>query len=159
MPRAWLKGEYAYLAPNAARLLLSRCNLKHDMIEETGLTQERLASLRALLIPNAGHLRPQTIACIHHWLAVGDPTLTVTGKTHLPPSLLGLASSALAPVEGFTGWRWRPGSPFANGDWEKLYVSSFRGFTVQKVVPAAGSRVLADLVELTGDLENASTAT
>jgi hypothetical protein len=42
---------------------------------------------------------------------------------------------------------------------KKLYVSSFRGFTVQKVKPAAGSRVLADLVELTGDLESASTAT
>ena len=28
-------------------------------------------------------------------------------------------------------------------DWEKLYVSSFRAFTVQKVEPAAGSKVLA----------------
>lgn len=30
-PRTWLKGEYAYLAPNAAGVLLVRSNLKHDV--------------------------------------------------------------------------------------------------------------------------------
>ena len=159
MPRTWLKNEYAYLAPNAARLLLSRCNLKHQLIEETALTEEKLAALRALLIPNAGHLGAQTIAGIERWLAGEDRRLIVTGKTNLPPHLLGLKSCSPAAVRGFTGWRWLPGSPFANDDWEKLYVSSYRNFTVQKVEPAAGSRVLANLVELTGDLENASTAT
>jgi hypothetical protein len=159
MPRTWLKNEYAYLAPNAARLLLSRCNLKHDLIEEASLTERNLAGLRALLIPNAGHLVPETIARIERWLATGDRRLIVTGKTNLPPALLGLQSCTPAAVEGFTGWRWLPGSPFANDDWEKLYVSSFRGFTIQKVAPATGSRVLANLVELTGDLESASTAT
>jgi hypothetical protein len=159
MPRTWLKNEHAYLAPNAARLLLSRCNLKHQLIEETALTEEKLAALRALLIPNAGHLGAQTIAGIERWLAGEDRRLIVTGKTNLPPHLLGLKSCSPAAVRGFTGWRWLPGSPFANDDWEKLYVSSYRNFTVQKVEPAAGSRVLANLVELTGDLENASTAT
>ncbi|THD64846.1 MAG: hypothetical protein E7813_16335, partial [Bradyrhizobium sp.] len=159
MPRTWLKNEYAYLAPNAARLLLSRCNLKHQLVEEAALTEEKLAALRALLIPNAGHLRAQTIARIERWLAGEDRRLIVTGKTNLPPHLLGLKSYSPAAVKGFTGWRWLPGSPFANDDWEKLYVSSFRNFTVQKVEPTAGSRVLANLVELTGDLENASTAT
>lgn len=159
MPRTWLKNEYAYLAPSAARLLLSRCNLKHELVEEAALTEERLARLRALLVPNAGHLGPETIARIERWLALGDRRLIVTGKTNLPPGLLGLEACTPSAVEGFTGWRWLPGSPFANDDWEKLYVSSFRGFTIQKVEPAAGSRVLADLVELTGDLENASTAT
>ena len=61
MPRTWLKNEYAYLAPNAARLLLSRCNLKHDLIEEAALSDQRLAGLRALLIPNAAHLAPETM--------------------------------------------------------------------------------------------------
>jgi hypothetical protein len=159
MPRTWLKNEYAYLAPNAARLLLSRCNLKHQLVEEAALTEEKLAALRTLLIPNAGHLGAQTIARIERWLAGEDRRLIVTGKTNLPPHLLGLKSCSPAAVQGFTGWRWLPGSPFANDDWEKLYVSSFRNFTVQKVEPAAGSRVLANLVELTGDLENASTAT
>lgn len=159
LPRTWLKGEYAYLAPNAARLLLSRCNLKHEMIEEAALTDERLAGLRALLVPNAGHLTDETHARIERWLAGGDRRLVVTGKTNLPPRLLGLTSCTPVPAAGYTGWRWLPGSPFANDDWESLYVSSYKAFTVQKVVPAAGSKVLATMVELTGDLENAATAT
>jgi hypothetical protein len=160
LPRTWLKGEHAYLAPNAARLLLSRCNLKHEMIEETKLSDEKLAGLRALLIPNAGHLTPETVARLEKWMASSaDHRLIVTGKTNLPTKLLGLKSCTPGAVRGFTGWQWLPGSPFANDDWEKLYVSSFRGFAIQKVEPAAGSKVLANLVELTGDLENAATAT
>ena len=159
LPRTWLKGEFAYLAPNAARLMLSRCNLKHELIEEAGLTDEFLAGLRALLVPNAGHLADETIARIERWLAGGDRRLIVTGKTNLPPHLLGLKSCTPAKSTGFTGWRWLPGSPFANEDWEKLYVSSYKAFTVQKVEPAAGSKVLATLVELTGDVETADTAT
>jgi hypothetical protein len=159
LPRTWLKGEYAYLAPNAARLLLSRCNLKHEMIEEAALTDERLSGLRALLIPNASHLTDETHARIERWLAGGDRRLIVTGKTNLPPRLLGLKSCTPTAAEGYTGWRWLPGSPFANDDWESLYVSSYKGFTVQKVEPAPGAKVLATMVELTGDLENAATAT
>src|SRR5690349_9508900 len=64
MPRTWVKGEYAYLAPSAARLLLSRCNLKHHWIEEGALTEQTLGGLRALLIPNAGHLAPETVTRI-----------------------------------------------------------------------------------------------
>src|ERR1700742_150574 len=159
LPRTWLKGEYAYLAPNAARLLLSRCNLKHEMIEEAALTDERLAGLRTLLIPNAGHLGDEAHARIERWLTGGDRRLIVTGKTNLPPRLLGLKSCTPAPAEGYTGWRWLPGSPFANDNWESLYVSGYKAFTVQKVEPAPGSKMLATLVELTGDLENASTVT
>jgi len=159
LPRTWLKGEYAYLAPNAARLLLSRCNLKHEMIEEAALTDERLSGLRALLIPNAGHLTDETHARIERWLAGADRRLIVTGKTNLPPRLLGLKSCTPVAAEGYTGWRWLPGSPFANDDWERLYVSSYKGFTVQKVEPAPGAKVLATMVALTGDLENAATAT
>ncbi len=159
LPRTWLKGEYAYLAPNAARLLLSRCNLKHEMIEEAALTDERLSGLRALLIPNAGYLTDETHARIERWLTGGDRRLIVTGKTNLPPRLLGLKSCTPVPAEGYTGWRWLPGSPFANDDWESLYVSSYKAFTVQKVELAPGAKVLATMVELTGDLENAATAT
>src|SRR6202022_2712341 len=63
------------------------------------------------------------------------------------------------PVTGYTGGRWRPGSPFAGPAWEPLYVSGYAGHAVQQVEAAAGSRVLADLVELTGDLTDAATAT
>jgi len=64
LPRTWIKGEYAYLAPNAAGLLLARCNLKHHLVEEAALDTARLSRCRALLIPNAGHLVAETIARI-----------------------------------------------------------------------------------------------
>jgi hypothetical protein len=158
-PRTWLKGEHAYLAPAGASVLLARCNLKHDVVEEADLTEERLARIRALLVPNAQHLGERTIARIEAWLGAGDRRLVVTGKTNLPPALLGLARSAPRPVTGYTGWRWRPGSPFAGPAWEPLYVSGYAGHAVQQVEAAAGSRVLSDLVELTGDLTDAATAT
>ena len=158
-PRTWLKGERAYLAPAGASVLLARCNLKHDLVEETDLTEERLAAVRTLLVPNAGHLADRTIARIEAWVRSGDRHLLVTGKTNLPPGLLGLARIAPREVTGYTGWRWRTGSPFAGPAWEPLYVSGYAGHEAQQVEPAAGSRVLADLVELTGDLTDATTAT
>jgi hypothetical protein len=158
-PRTWLKGEYAYLAPSAASVLLARCNLKHDVVEETDLTDERIAGYRAVLVPNAAHLAGGTIERIERWLRGRDRRLVVTGKTNLPPRLLGLTTSTPAAVTGYSGWRWRPGSPFANAAWETLYVSGYTGHQVQKVEAEPGSRVLAELVELTGDLTDTATAT
>ncbi len=157
-PRTWIKGEHAYLAPNAASVLLARCNLKHDVVEEADLTADRLAGYRALLVPNAAYLSDGTIERIERWLD-GDRRLVVTGKTNLPPRLLGLTASAPLPVSGYTGWRWLPGSPFAGEAWEPLYVSGYAGHAAQRVEPARGSRVLGELVELTGDLTDARTAT
>ena len=158
-PRTWLKGEHAYLAPSGACVLLARCNLKHDLVEEADLTDERLASYRLLLIPNAAHLPAETIARIERWLPGHGRRLVVTGRTNLPARLLGLASSTPIGVTGYTGWRWKPGSPFAGDAWEPLYVSGYAGHAAHRVEPAAGSRGLADLVELTGDLTDAATAT
>ena len=158
-PRTWLKGEYAYLAPSAATVLLHRGNLKHDVVEEADLTDERLAGYRAIVIPNAAHLAAGTIERIERWVRGDDRRLVVTGKTNLPPRLLGLTASTPAAVTGYTGWRWLPGSPFAGAAWETLYVSGYAGHPVQKVQAAPGSRVLAELVELTGDLTDADTAT
>src|SRR6202171_6100108 len=135
-PRTWLKGEYAYLAPSAASVLLARCHLKHDVIEEADLSNERLAGYRAVLIPNAAHLVGETIERIERWLRGDDRRLIVTGKTNLPPRLLGLIGSARAEVTGYTGWRWLPGSPFADAAWEKLYVSGYAGHPAQKVEAA-----------------------
>ena len=61
-------------------------------------------------------------------------------------------------MQGYTGWRWRAGSPFAGDAWETLYVSGYKGHPAHRIVPAKGSRVLADLVELSGDLSDATTA-
>ena len=157
-PRTWIKGEHAYLAPNAASVLLARCNLKHDVIEEADLTADRLAGYRALLVPNAAYLSEATIERIERWLG-GDRRLVVTGKKKLPSRLIGLRSSAPLPVSGYSGWRWLPGSPFAGEAWQPLYVSGYAGHAAQRVEPAPGSRVLAELVELTGDLTDARTAT
>jgi hypothetical protein len=158
-PRTWLKGEYAYLAPNAASVLLARCNLKHDVVEEADLTDERLAVYRAVLVPNAAYLAGETIARIERWLRGADRRLIVTGKTNIPPRLLGLTARTPAAVTGYTGWRWLPGSPFASAAWETFYVSGYAGHPAHRVTPAPGSRVLADLVELTGDMSSAATAT
>ncbi|MGK2952383.1 MAG: hypothetical protein ACSLEZ_08370 [Thiobacillus sp.] len=156
-PRTWVKGEYAYLAPNAASLLLARCNLKHDVVEEEALVDAVLAGLQALVIPNAAHLAPSTIARIEAWMR--DPTkrLVVTGKTNLPLALLGLTSIESRVVAGYTGWRWHDGTPFAGPAWEPMYVSGYKAHPVMAVVPAAGSRVLADLLEFSGDLSDATT--
>jgi hypothetical protein len=158
-PRTWLKGEYAYLAPNAASLLLARCNLKHDVVEEDDLDDARLAGMRALIVPNAAHLAPATIERLQRWIGGEGRRLVVTGRTNLPAALLGLATREPLPVRGYTGWRWLPGSPFANEAWEPSYVSGYSGHEAQRVVAAPGSRVLAGLVEFTGDLTDASTAT
>jgi hypothetical protein len=158
-PRTWLKGEYAYLAPAAASVLLARCNLKHDVVEEADLTDDRLAGYRALLVPNAGHLAAGTLEHVERWLRGGDRRLIVTGKTNVAPRLLGLTASSPLPMTGYTGWRWRAESPFGNAAWESLYVSGYAGHAARRVEPASGSRVLADLVELTGNLSSADTAT
>ena len=158
-PRTWLKGEHAYLAPNAASLLLARCNLKHDVVDEADLDDALLAGYRALLIPNAAHLAPGTIERIGNWLDDTSHRLVVTGKTNLPPKLLGLVSCKPLAVSGFTGWRWLPGSPFAGPAWEPAYVTAFQGHPAMQVQVAPGSAVLADLLEFSGDLTSAATAT
>jgi hypothetical protein len=157
-PRTWLKGEYAYLAPNAASLLLARCNIKHDIVEESDLDAGRLDSYSALLIPNAAHLAADSMLRIERWLALADRRLIVSGKTNLPAKLLGLKSCTRQSVAGYTGWRWLAGSPFAGEAWESLYVSGYRGHPVHRIEAAPGSRVLAGLVEITGDLSDAGTA-
>ena len=157
-PRTWLKGEYAYLAPNAASLLLARCNIKHDIIDETDLTDERLAGMLALIIPNAGHLGDAVIGRIERWIRDPAHRLVVTGKTNLPPRLLGLASCELLPVAGYTGWRWRENSAFAGSDWEAHYVTGYAGHPAHRVVALPGARVSADLVEFSGDLRSGATA-
>jgi hypothetical protein len=157
--RTWVKGEYAYLAPSAASLLLARCNLKHDVVDESEMDEAALAGYRALIIPNAAHLAPQTIARIEAWIAGSGRRLLVSGKTNLPPALLGLTHCTPQAVEGFTGWRWLPGSPFSGPAWEPVYPTGYEGHLACSVGAAAASRVLADLVEFSGDLTSAATAT
>lgn len=159
-PKRWLKGEYAYLAPNAACALLNRCNLKHDFLEESELNSEVINGYQALLVPNAAHLGDDTIDRIDRWLRTTDGRLVVTGKTNLPNALLGLNGSERVAVEGYTGWRWLWGSPFEDSRaWEECYVTGYRGYSVHRVGAGPGSRVLAELLEFGGDLSNVAAAT
>ena len=159
--KTWLKGEYAYLAANAASLFLSRCNLKHDIVEEAHLSDEAaLAGYQLLLVPNAGHLSDETIARIGRWRE-GDARrlLFVTGKTNLPPAWLGLVSLQTVTPAGYTGWCWRSASAFAGPNWQRAYASGYAGHRIQRAEARADARVLADLVEFGGDISNAETAT
>src|SRR2546427_9321337 len=84
-PRTWLKGEFAYLAPNAASVLLARCNLKHDVVEETDLTDERLGGNPGPRSPHAAHPAAEPIGGPAPWLRDRDRRLAVSGKTNIPP--------------------------------------------------------------------------
>src|SRR5579859_1062937 len=74
-PKTWLRGEYAYLAPNAASALLHRFNLKHALLEEGELTNDALDACRAILVPNAEHLTSLTIERLGRWLERVDGRL------------------------------------------------------------------------------------
>jgi hypothetical protein len=162
--RHWLKGQYAYLAPNAATALLDRYNVKHDTISEADVATGALEAYRALVVPNGGALLDTTSTALQTWLtAEGDDAagrrLVVTGRTNLPPALLGLAECAPITPAGYTGWRFVDG-PFVDGErWEEFYLTSYRGYAAVRATAAPGARVLADLYEFTGDTTNATTAT
>lgn len=156
--REWLKGEYAYLAVNAAASVLLRWGLKHDLLPEEDLPAQLLA-YDTLLIPNAGHLPTAAIDLIVAWASAPNHTLFVTGKTNLPPALLGLTGYATLRPSGYTAWRWLPDSPFGDHeDWEQTYISSYQGYTCAVVEATPGARPLADLWECRGDLTSAATA-
>ncbi len=155
----WLKGEYAYLAPNAGSVFLNRLNLKHDTVNEEEL-RDSIREYQTLVVPNAARLEESTVARIRERLRDPDFFLMVTGRTNLPDSLLGLERSRLERPQGYSGWGWTAGSPFGDtSTWDDLYVSGARGAAVHRVEAAAGAEVPAGLYEITGDLRNASTAT
>lgn len=159
-PKNWLKGEYAYLAPNAASALLARCNLKHDWVEEAELTAERLAGYRALIVPNANHLSPDSIGRIARWVETRDGRLVVSGRTNLPNELIGVSARSLVEPDGYTGWRWLPNSPFGDRQrWEECYVTGYLGHSAFSVDPGPDGRVLVELVELRGDTSSLAVAT
>ncbi|MCA1647118.1 MAG: hypothetical protein LC797_17210, partial [Chloroflexi bacterium] len=158
-PTTWLKGEYAYLAPNAASALLARCNLKHDWIEEDELDAEAAAAYRLIVVPNAGHLAERTVERLTNWLHTTDGRLLATGKTNLPPALLGLRRSVALTPPGYSGWRWLAGTAFGDRRaWQECYVTGYAGHAVNQLEVAEHARVLAELVEFGGDLSTAATA-
>ena len=156
----WLKGEYAYLAVNAACALLHRYNIKHDILHEgEGLTHDLLQPYHTILVPNAEQLAPTTIEALQRWHESPNNRLVVTGKTNLPATILGIARLTPFRPSGYTGWHWTPASSFSDLEaWEPFYVTSYPGYTAHKVLAAPGSSVLAELYEFAGDLQDSVTA-
>lgn len=157
--REWLKGEFAYLAPSAASSVLHRWAVKHDVLGEEDLA-DHLDAYQTLVVPNAAHLDATAIARIADWLRRPESFLVVTGKTNLPPDLLGLVAHEPVHPDGYTGWQWTDDSPFGDRDaWEACYVSSFRGYACAAATAGHNATVLAELVDLSGDLTSSATAT
>ena len=156
--REWLKGEYAYLAPEALASILHRWEVTHDRLGEDDLA-DHLDAYDTLFLANAGHLGERDVARIADWLAGPARFLVVSGKTNLPDDLLGLKARAPHEPTGYTGWRWNQDSPFGRRDaWEEVYVSSYRGYACARAFAVAGATTLAELVEIDGDLTSARTA-
>ena len=150
--KRWLKGQYAYLAPSTASASLNRFNLKHDFIGD-GTLEADLSPYSLLFLPSARDLSPAAIDSVARWLERDDAFLCVSGPTNLPPELLGLDSLELAPTAGYSAWQWRDGSLFGDrAKWEQWYISGFKGFTSCAAEAGRNGSVLADLLEVGGDL-------
>ena len=157
--KSWLKGQYAYLAPSTVSACLNRFNLKHSFFGDEGLT-DNLAEVSILFLPSAHSLTSAAIGAIRSWLERDDTFLCVTGPTNLPPELLGLRSLELGQMEGYTAWQWRSDSLFGDtAKWEEWYISGFKGFATCIAEPETGATVLADQLEIGGDLSGPETAT
>ena len=154
----WLKGQYAYLAPSAVSAALNRFNLKHSFIGDDRLS-DRLSDISLLFLPSAHSLTAAAIDAIERWLQGDDAFLCVSGPTNLPPELLGLESLEPARTEGYTAWQWNAASPFGDrAKWEEWYISGYKGFKSSIAEAAAGATVLADLLEVGGDLSGPDSA-
>ncbi|HEX5502532.1 MAG TPA: hypothetical protein VFW96_07900 [Thermomicrobiales bacterium] len=163
-PRHWLQGQYAYLAPNAATALLDRYNVKHDTISEAEAAAGALDAYRALVVPNGAALPEATIAAIQGWLADDSGNgaarrLIATGRTNLPPDLLGLAECTPIAPDGYTGWRFVDGTFADRETWEEFSLTGYRGYAAARATAAPGVRALAELWEFTGDTTSAAAAT
>ena len=156
--KSWLKGQYAYLAPSTVSASLNRFNLKHSFIGDDRLA-DRLSDISLLFLPSAHSLTAAAIDTIGRWLQGDDAFLCVSGPTNLPPELLGLERLELARTDGYTAWQWNDASPYGDrAKWEEWYISGYKGFTSCMAEATAGATVLADLLEVGGDLSGPDSA-
>jgi hypothetical protein len=157
--KSWLRGQFAYLAPSTVSAALNRFNLKHDFIDDDGLA-ERLSEFSLLFLPSAHSLSPVAIDAIERWLDRDGSFLCVTGPTNLPPELLGLEKLVLAQTSGYTAWQWRGDSLFGDrSKWDEWYISGYKDFTTCLAEAKTNATVLADLLEVSGDLSGRDSAT
>jgi hypothetical protein len=146
--RTWLRGEYAHLAPPAASTFLTRWNVKHDVVDEDALFAD-LDRRRAVVLPTALDLAPATIDALVQWLADPSHRLVVSGRTSLPPALLGVVGFTEEVVVGATAWgALDPTITGGETTYDEVFVSGAPGSRIVRCEAGDGARVLADLREL-----------
>jgi hypothetical protein len=134
----WLKGEYAYLAPNGAASLLRRLGIKFNWVTDEDLKESKsLERYHTLIVPHAVSLPTQAFRAIEAWVHQGG-YLLATGQTDLPAELLGLSELKWYRPNGYTMIRYG----------ESDLIAGYRGYTVGICKPASGSQVLASVYEV-----------
>jgi hypothetical protein len=134
----WLKGEYAYLAPNGAASLMRRLCIKFRWItDEDLMEQKNLGCYHTLIMPHAVALPPQAHKILADWVDQGGH-LFATGQTDLPEELLGLSELRWYQPEGYAAIHYR----------EYNIIASCRGYTVGICQPDSEAQVLASAYEV-----------
>ena len=134
----WLKGEYAYLAPNGVASVLRRLCVKFSWVTDEDITDPKnLEHYHTLIVPHAVAIPARAHKILSAWVNQGGHLL-VTGQTDLPVELLGLSSLEWYQPKGYTAIQY--------GKYHLII--GYRGYTVGICQPASGSRVLASAHEV-----------
>jgi hypothetical protein len=142
----WLKGEYAYLAPNGAASLLRRLCIKFDWLSDEEIEDSMvLQRYHTLILPHAVALTAQTPKALSTWVEKGGHLL-VSGRTCLPLELLGLSRIKWYQPEGYSAIRYR----------KYDLIAGYRGYTIGIGQPASGSQILASACEVLNPAEGIS---
>jgi hypothetical protein len=134
----WLRGEYAYLAPNGVAALLQRLCIKFTYLSDEEIADPSLlARYHTVIVPHAVRLSRQGQKVLSDWVGEGG-YLLATGRTDLPRELMGLSSLAWYVPQGYTAI-----------DFKGYHaVVGCRGYSVVLGEPASGSEVMASGYEI-----------
>lgn len=147
----WVRGSKACLAPWGLLNILRRLEIKVDVLFDTSLTLGTLTDYSHLLLADAGHLDASAVEVIQAWHRYGDNFLVVSGRTNLPPELLGLADMRTEIPFGYTGLCWQ-GSALRILKPGSFYLTGGPGYPVVMGRALPTARVLAKMYEFTGEL-------
>jgi hypothetical protein len=139
----WLRGEYAYLAPNGAASLMRRLCIKFNWVTDEDLIEPKnLERYHTLIVPHAVALPAQARKILADWVDHGGHLLA-TGQTDLSIELLGLSD---------VKW-YRPKSYTAISYGKYNVIAGYRGYTVGICQPASETQVLASAYEVVNPQE------